>query len=59
MPEKTKEAIGIIALLAAMFCFFFWLGFFAGRQTSTQAGAGPAAPSVPAGERLSFQMAGR
>ena len=59
MPETTKETIGITALLVAMFCFFFWLGFFAGRQTATQASVTPAAPAVPVGERLSFHLATR
>ncbi|MBI3694461.1 MAG: hypothetical protein HY238_06440 [Acidobacteria bacterium] len=59
MPEKTKEAIWITTLLVVMFCFFFWLGFFAGRHTATQVSAAPAAPRVPAGDRLSFQTAVR
>ncbi len=44
------------ALLVVMFCAFFWLGFFAGKNSAHQAAAVPL--ESPRSERLHFQLAG-
>ena len=50
-----------VGVLLVLFCAFFWLGFFAGKGSATQAGAGGAAPApaAPEGERIEWRVAAR
>ncbi|MBI3665396.1 MAG: hypothetical protein HY236_04100 [Acidobacteria bacterium] len=49
-----------VGVLLALFCAFFWLGFFVGKGSATKA-AGGATP-IPAaleGERIEWRVAAR
>jgi len=50
-----EHPIRAIALLVAMFCAFFWLGFFTGKNSIRTATATPL--EAPQSERLHFQIA--
>ena len=55
-----KQTVAAVAAIAALFCAFFWFGFFVGKKTASQ----PAAPSAvgqpreedPVTERLVWRI---
>ena len=59
--EGTPQMTAAVGVLLVLFCAFFWLGFFAGKGSATQAGAGGAAPApaAPEGERIEWRVAAR
>jgi hypothetical protein len=45
---NLRESLAVVALIALLFCAFFWAGFFVGRSTVDTALPPPAAePAVP------------
>ena len=56
MLDRSTHAAGATALLVALFCAFFWLGFLAGKHSSARRVAYPM-PVSPAGERVEWRGA--
>ena len=55
-PRKFGYDILAGALLAALFCAFFWLGYVAGQTSAVQAAAPSAEPvPTPSSERLALR----
>ena len=58
--EQSRQYLIAGTVLLLVFCAFFWLGYFVGKNSAVQSPA-PAAtkPSPPAGERVLMRTAGR
>lgn len=52
MVQELKRSAAVMALLVALFCAFFWMGFLVGKQSSGRAAAGPGAEPPPKLEQL-------
>ncbi len=38
LPKTLRESVSLVAVLAVLFCLFFWSGFFLGRTTARPGG---------------------